>query len=228
MNDLNLPDNWRVFPTAEAVANAAAQWVAEQAQSAIKQSGRFNLVAAGGTTPIKCYEQLKTMQQDWEFWQIFMGDERCLPKNDPERNSMALWNHWLHFGKIPSEAIHFIPTELGPDKAAERYEAVVQPIDWFDVTMLGMGEDGHTASLFPGHVYPEGRAVVIERNSPKPPPERVSLSYERLSQSRQVLKLITGNTKQAAVAKWLSGEDLPIARIKGQETHVFISEDALP
>jgi 6-phosphogluconolactonase len=85
------------------------------------------------------------------------------------------------------------------------------------MVLLGMGEDGHTASLFPGHVYPAGEQVHAVSGAPKPPPERVSLSREALSDSRDVLILISGTGKREAVQRWRAGDDLPVARITARE-----------
>ena len=222
-----LPKNWTVFDTAEQVAQTLANTLLELAEEAIASRGEFLLVTAGGTTPQRCYEILSTKDADWKNWHIYMGDERCLPAEDKERNSVSLKQAWLFFGKIPSGHIHFIPAELGAELAATSYQKMLAEVKRFDVVLLGMGEDGHTASLFPGHVYPGGKAVVIEHDSPKPPAERVSLSFQALSQSRYVFKLITGKNKRDAVHQWLSGESLPIQKIMGEQTQVWIDHSAL-
>lgn len=221
-----LPENWTVFESAEQVAQALAETLLELAEKAIASRGKFLLVTAGGTTPQRCYEILSTREADWQNWHIYMGDERCLPAEDKERNSVSLKQAWLFFGKIPQDNIHFIPTELGPELAADTYQKLLANITRFDVVLLGMGEDGHTASLFPGHAYPGGKTVLIERDSPKPPAERVSLSFQALSQSRYVFKLITGKNKRDAVHKWLSGESLPIQKVIGEHTMVWLDESA--
>jgi len=222
-----LPDNWIVFDTAEQVAHTLANTLLELAEEAIATRGEFLLVTAGGTTLQRCYEILSTQDADWKNWYIFMGDERCLPAEDTERNSVSLKQAWLFFGKIPSGNIHFIPTELGAELAAKSYQKILAEVSKFDVVLLGMGEDGHTASLFPGHAYPGGKSVVIERQSPKPPAERVSLSFQALSQSRYVFKVITGQNKREAVHKWLGGELLPIQKIMGGQVQVWLDAAAL-
>ncbi len=231
MTEVNgLPADWRVFDTAADVAAHTVEQLLTLADQAIRARGRFTLVTAGGTTPQKCYELLAEQSADWANWHIYMGDERCLPKEDSERNSVSLHQAWLFFGHIPEKNIHIMPAELGPELAAKSYQATVDVIDRFDVVLLGMGEDGHTASLFPGHVYPGDISVVTEYHSPKPPPERISLSYERLNRSRHVFKLITGAGKREAVKQLLldrDGTDLPIQRVKGDETWVLIDSSAL-
>jgi 6-phosphogluconolactonase len=90
-----------------------------------------------------------------------------------------------------------------------------------------MGEDGHTASLFPGHLYGENKNVVAEYNSPKYPKERISMSYERLNQAKNVFKLVCGQSKRLSLNSWLKGEVLPITKINGKLESVFYCNDVL-
>jgi 6-phosphogluconolactonase len=206
------PD-WQYLPDAAAVAAAATALILSAADAAIAARGEFRLVLAGGTTPDKVYRQLGTTQADWARWQIYFGDERCLPPSDPERNSRMAAMAWLDQGEIPLQNVHPIHAELGPQAAAQQYARQVAAARPFDLVLLGIGEDGHTASLFPGHVHPASEQVHAVSNAPKPPPERVSLSQEALSDSRNVLILATGAGKREAVRRWRAGEDLPIAHI---------------
>lgn len=231
-----LPPNWHVFDNADSVAKAACQLIIKSAEQAISDKGCFNLVTAGGTTPLAIYRMLlsydedKTLsgQMDWAAWHVYIGDERCLPARDTERNSLALSQVWLSNSSIPESNIHQMPTELGRIEAQQQFAREVAGVD-FDLVMLGMGEDGHTASLFPSHRYPDDEWIVTETNSPKPPAERVSLSYQALSSGKLVLKLITGQGKVDAVSAWLKGIDLPIVKVKGQQdTLVYLSKDSLP
>jgi 6-phosphogluconolactonase len=206
------PD-WQYLPDTAAVAAAASALILSAADAAIAARGEFRLVLAGGTTPDKVYRQLRTPQADWARWQIYFGDERCLPPTDPERNSRMASIAWLDQSGIPPQNVHPIPAEMGPQAAAQQYAIQVAAARPFDMVLLGIGEDGHTASLFPGHVHPAGEQVHAVSNAPKPPPERVSLSREALSDSRDVLILVTGAGKRDAVRRWRAGEDLPIAHI---------------
>lgn len=231
---ITLPDHWLIFPNANDVAQAVVDLIIERAHHAIAQRGAFHLVTAGGTTPMQCYRLLASMTDhpakiDWSKWFIYLGDERCLPVDDSERNSLNLEQAWLKNVPIPTENIHFIPAELGAEVAAQQYAKILSGLICFDVVMLGMGEDGHTASLFPEHLYPAGKTVVTEHQSPKPPLERVSLSYECLSNAYFVMKLVTGSGKRWAVQQWLAGHQLPISRVVGLErTEVFIDFSAFP
>ena len=227
------PNDWEIYASADQVAERAVERVLEISKQSIKTNGAFHLVTAGGTTPLKIYQHLAALVSqadiDWSKWHIYMGDERCLPKEDSERNSLALQQAWLNSSVIPKQNQHFMPAELGPQEAAKLYEKVVSGVR-FDLVLLGMGEDGHTASLFPGHVHKkEGIALVLtEHHSPKPPAKRVSLSQACLSNANYVIKLITGEGKRNALQHWLEGEELPIKQVVGQQTEVLISQDSLP
>jgi 6-phosphogluconolactonase len=210
------PD-WQYLPDAAAVAAAATALILSASDAAIATRGEFRLVLAGGTTPDRVYRLLATSQADWARWQIYFGDERCLPPTDPERNSRMAATAWLEQSGIPPRNIHPIPAELGPQAAARQYAALIAAARPFDLVLLGMGEDGHTASLFPGHIHPAGEQVHAISDAPKRPPGRVSLSREALSDSRDVLILITGAGKRAAVRRWRAGEDLPIAHITARD-----------
>ena len=209
--------DWQYLPDAAAVTAAATALILSAADAAIAARGEFRLVLAGGTTPEKVYRQLGTIQADWTRWQIYFGDERCLPPTDPERNSRMAATAWLDQGGVPRQNVHPIPAELGPQAAAQQYARQVAAARPFDLVLLGMGEDGHTASLFPGHVHPTGEQVHAISDAPKPPPERVSLSRDALSDSCDVLILVTGASKREAVRRWRAGEDLPIAHITARD-----------
>ena len=159
---------------------------------------------------------------------VYIGDERCLPLQDKERNDHIINSIWLNNSQIPEKNINFIKAELGCDNGAYTYEEVLKNIVNFDVVLLSIGEDGHTASLFPGHYYDNIKSVVVERNSPKHPKDRISMSYSRLSRANNVFKVVSGVSKQSAVGLWLKGRSLPINKIKGLFERVYICKDALP
>lgn len=205
--------HWQRLADIDAVALRATDLILHSATAAIKTRGSFRLVLAGGRTPAAIYRLLATRQADWANWRLYFGDERCLPVTHEERNSRMAGMAWLDHGAVPADNIHPIPAELGAEAAAERYGAVIQKARPFDLVLLGMGEDGHTASLFPGQCHPDTEAVHAVHNAPKPPPDRVSLSRTSLSDSRDVIVLVTGAGKRAAVQRWQAGEVLPIAGI---------------
>lgn len=192
--------------------NVALDMILASAATAIQQRGQFHLVLAGGDTPRAIYKQLRAAHTDWSAWYIYFGDERCVPPADPRRNSVMADEAWLDYVEIPADQLYTIPGELGADLAACEYAQTLNAVGMFDLTLLGLGEDGHTASLFPGREWgiesdsPDALAVL---DAPKPPAQRVSLSAARLSRSRQVIFLVSGESKRDAVARWRAGENIP-------------------
>lgn len=206
--------HWQVFETAAAVRDAARDAIVQAAAQAIAERGRFIIVLAGGTTPREVYQQLRTLATDWSKWHIYYGDERCLPPNHGERNSRMAEEAWLNHVAIPSAQIHAIPAEQGPEHGAAEYSRMLEHVGEFDLVLLGLGEDGHTASLFPGNVLEvDGAPAIPVRGAPKPPAERISLSASRLSLARRVIFLVTGAGKREAVQQWQQGAGLPAAAI---------------
>lgn len=209
------PTHWKIFDSADAVRDAAVQAIVESAAQAIAQRGRFSIVLAGGTTPREVYRQLCQADTDWSKWHVYYGDERCLPPDHAERNSRMAEEAWLDHVTIPRQQIHPIPAELGPEAGAAAYSRLLAGAGEFDLVLLGLGEDGHTASLFPANVLEvDGAPAIPVRGAPKPPPERISLSASRLAQARRVIFLVTGSGKRDAVRAWRNGASLPAAAIR--------------
>lgn len=197
----------------------ALAFVARAEADALALRGELHIVLAGGGTPKRLYEALATEAHDWSRWQVWYGDERCLPPEHPERNSRTAEAAWLDHVAVPGENIHPIPAELGPHAAALAYAGQLETVGRFDLVLLGLGEDGHTASLFPGHDWgtgPDAAPALAVFDAPKPPPERVSLSARRLGEARQVLYLATGVGKCDAVAAWRRGEPIPAAAVMAE------------
>ena len=220
---------WRVFPDSETLATQLSQAILAEAQSCIEQRGRFMLVLAGGSTPQLVYTKLAQAKTDWSSWHVWFGDERCYPFGHPERNDTMARDALLHRVPIPQANVHPISSAgWGPEAAARRY-AEVLPKNVFDLTLLGLGEDGHTASLFPGNDWGENKqspGVLPVRNAPKLPVDRVSLSADRLSQSRKVIVIVTGAVKAAAVARWKKGEAIPASAIHAPVMEVWLDQAA--
>jgi 6-phosphogluconolactonase len=219
---------WHVFPDdASLVANALARVMAA-ARDAIVEHGAFHIVLAGGNTPRKLYRALRNADADWSRWHVWFGDERCAPPDDPARNSKMARDEWLDHVAVPVGNVHAIPAESGAREAAAVYARELRGADTFDIVLLGLGEDGHTASLFPGQdwaVHADSPDAIAVFNAPKPPPERVSLSAQRLSNARKVLYLVEGTGKRDAVAAWKRGDAIPAASI-APEAGVDILLDA--
>ena len=221
-----LEDNYSVFKDINKLSDRLASDILDAAKTAIKLSDSFKIVLTGGNSILKTYEILSNSESDWSKWHIYLSDERCLPLEDKDRNDYMINSVWLNHSPILKHNINFIPAELGVNGVAH-YENILNGVDNFDVTLLSMGEDGHVASLFPGHSYDDSKSVVNESNSPKYPKDRISMSYSRLNQSKNVFKVINGSSKQDAVKTWLKGKILPINKISGQFEKVFICEKSV-
>ena len=218
-----MPIDYRRVADSEAAAGAALDLILQQAAGAIARHGRFVFALCGGSTPQRVYELLAAANQDWRRWHLLYGDERCLPGADGERNSALVERSWLGKIDFPPENHHVPPVELGADAAAAGYAAAIEPLLPLDLVLLGVGEDGHTASLFPGHSHPDATVVPVH-NAPKPPPDRISLSYATLCDAGTVCFLVTGPAKRAALRRWLAGEDLPVTRIRGRSDTLLITD----
>lgn len=195
---------------------AALSRILSSAAVALNSRGRFYLVLAGGETPVNVYRLLRNAATDWSAWHVYFGDERCLPADDAKRNSSLALKAWLKHVPIPARQVHPIPAELGPNQAIKAYSETLRRIGEFDLVLLGLGEDGHTAGLFPGHEW--GSAVnapdvIAILTAPKAPPQRITLTAARLSRSRQVLFLVSGERKRQAVAAWRAGDPIPARSI---------------
>jgi 6-phosphogluconolactonase len=199
-----------VYPDAERLATAAAAIVAE----AVRSAAPLRLVLAGGTTPKRCYTLLAAMDLSWARVTALFGDERCVPPLDPESN-FRLASEALLRTACPA-TVHRIPAELGPDEAAAAYEPIVAAAP-LDLVLLGVGSDGHTASLFPGNpaLHATGYVVGV-RNAAKPPPERVSLTLRALRGAKRVVILAAGADKKEAVRRAFAGE-VPAGMIEHAE-----------
>jgi 6-phosphogluconolactonase len=205
-----LPADTRLLADGEALASEACRLIIDAAQEAIGARGIFRLVLAGGSTPVRAYQLLATTKQDWAAWEIFWGDERCLPADHPARNSVLAHQAWLAHVPIPAAQVHAIPAERGAAPAAAYAQTIADQLP-FDLVLLGMGEDGHTASLFPASADAAGPVIAVH-DAAKAPAERVSLDYQSLRACRRQLILVAGAGKAAALAAWRRGDKLPIAR----------------
>jgi 6-phosphogluconolactonase len=210
---------WHVFATRDALEVEARSRIECAAQGALARGERFRIVLAGGETPRSIYRSLVALETDWRRWEVYFGDERCLPRGDAGRNDRMAFDAWLDHVPIPRDAIHSIPAEAGPVAGAEAYGRSLAGVGDFDLVLLGLGDDGHTASLFPG-VHGGGRAAAADApdalpvlDAPKPPRERVTLSTSRLGRAREVLFVVAGESKRDAVRRWRNGEDIPAASI---------------
>jgi 6-phosphogluconolactonase len=223
MDSVKIPDAHDVIVHAdiEELSEAVARRIARISTQAISERGVFRIALAGGETPRRCYEQLREMTVDWEHVQVYFGDERCLPDGDAHRNDSMANEVLLGHIAIPFGNVHAISAALGARAAAAEYASRIKHVLPFDLVLLGMGEDGHTASLFPGNPATERKEIVVPVfNAPKPPSERISLGLGTLNSAREKIFLVAGMAKRKALAKIARGITLPAARVVGAEWHI--------
>jgi len=215
---------WHPFQSQEDINQAALKRILTAADEAIAKQGRFSIVLAGGSTPKAVYQLLSKEQADWANWHVYHNDDRCLPVDDDDRNSKMAREAWLNHVDIPADQIHDIPAELGNVAGAKAYAETLTGVSTFDLVILGLGEDGHTASLFPDHTVDNSADAVPVSNSPKPPSDRITISQNRLNDAEEVMFLVTGAGKQEAVDNWRKGVKIPATLISGKngvDVYVF-------
>lgn len=222
---------WHVYPNLDELAARAAHAIARCANESIAARNRFDMVLAGGATPRSVYKKLRGADTDFKKWQVWFGDERCLPLRHRDRNDTMARAALLDHTAIPEHQIAAISAERGPEEAAREYAGLIAGIVQFDLVLLGLGEDGHTASLFPGQDWgtDSNRPTVLPiRGAPKPPAERVSLSAWRLSRAKRVFFTVAGAAKREAINAWRSKKPIPARAITPDSgVDVFLTEDAL-
>jgi 6-phosphogluconolactonase len=204
-----------IFPTPEVLADAAARHIVACAADAISLRGRFTLVLAGGSTPRAAYWRLATgdwrLELDWGLVHLLWGDERCVPPDDPRSNYRMVKEVLLDRVPIPPQQIHRIRGEDEPDKAAAEYEREIrrllchpERIEGPDLVLLGLGKDGHTASLFPGQpAVHETERWVVAVPGPSGGPWRVTLTPAVLNRARNVTFVVSGGAKAPALEQVL-------------------------
>jgi len=206
----------RVFPDLAALSDAAAEWVAGELEERAAVHGRASFVLSGGSTPTPLYERLATRFKDrvpWQQLHVFWSDERYVPHDDRLSNYRMAKEAILDRVPIPEHQIHPMPTHFAaPSEAAREYETVVSnffagqpPI--FDVTLLGLGADGHTASVFADSPALTSARVAVAVTAPANPPSRLTLTMPVLVRGRRIGVLVSGVSKVAALAASLSGRD---------------------
>lgn len=197
-----------VRETLEEVSRIAAARLRAAAARAVERRGAFLLGLSGGSTPARTYELLAE-SASWAATQVYWCDERCVPPDDPESNFRLAWGRLLSRVPLPPENLHRIVGEdPDPARAAAAYDRLLPPR--LDLLVLGIGEDGHTASLFPGspalHDHLHRAAAVV---APNPPPRRITITPPVIEAADHLLVLAAGAGKAAAVARALTGpEDL--------------------
>jgi 6-phosphogluconolactonase len=206
--------HWHILADATAVAEAAAEFLARHIGSVLAGRDSCHIALPGGTTPAACLQLLAQQALPWQRIHWYLGDERCLPVGDAQRNDTLIEGCLWSRIPVPADNRHPIRAELGAGAAASDYAELMGQLGKLDIALLGMGEDGHTASLFPGNPALEMcDAAVPVFNAPKPPPERVSLSIPTLQAAGLRVVLITGAGKRDALRQLRDGVPLPINQV---------------
>lgn len=219
-----MKDNLFLFDNKISLFQNLAEDILDIAKKSIIEKNFFSIVLTGGSSTRGLYKILSGSESNFNKWHIYISDERILPKDHQDRNDRVIKKIWLDNNRIPKKNIHFIQAELCPNKAREEYEDKLHKVKKFDVVLLSVGEDGHIASLFPGHKYNNKQNVIIERNSPKPPKQRISISYQKLNNTKNLFMIIIGNSKRSIVRRLLKDERLPANSIGGDKKKIYIQK----
>ena len=211
-----------VCPDVDAVTEQASQFVAERANAAVSDHGRFTFAVSGGHTPWAMFAALRSQDMPWADVELFQVDERVAPDGDPDRN---LTNLRESIGDALAR-VHPMPvTDPELEAAAVAYAAVLP--QRFDLVHLGLGPDGHTASLVPGDPVLQVSDALVAATQPYQGHRRMTLTYPALARADQLLWLVTGADKRDALAKLLAGdESIPAGRVVAARSVVMADQAA--
>jgi 6-phosphogluconolactonase len=216
--------HWHIYPTPTETAHACAAFIAELIRECLQNQSQCHVALPGGNTPAMCFAHLTKENLDWKNIHWYPGDERCLPVGHKDRNDSMMREHLWSKISVPEKNIHIIDAELGAEMAAQKFGEQFGSVH-LDIALLGMGEDGHTASLFPGNpALTLTDFAVPVHHAPKPPPDRVSLGINTLHAAQHRIVLTTGEGKRDALRRIRAGEPLPVNRIG--DCHWFIDQAA--
>lgn len=214
-----MPLNINIFPTPGALSETAARHIIELAKHYIQINGRFTIALSGGSTPERLFKLLSQSpyieQMPWQNTYFFWGDERCVPLDDERNNAYQAITLLFSKINIPAANLFRIPTNLPPAQAAEQYEQTIKDFfgnsrPRFDLTLLGMGDDGHTASLFPGtEILHETKHLVRDIYIDKISMHRITMTAPFINQSHHIIFLVTGSGKADTLKTVLQGDFQP-------------------
>jgi 6-phosphogluconolactonase len=208
-----VPDWLKLVPNVQALNRAAAEEFARCASEAISANGRFTVALSGGNTPRAVYSLLASDYRTslrWERVYVFFGDERHVPPTDPQSNYRMAHESLLSHVPIPGQNVHRIDAELDPNAAAEQYQALLEDFfhleqgQWprLDLVMLGMGEDGHTASLFPGtEALKEQSRLVVANHVEALKTDRITITLPVINAAAEAMVLVAGANKAPVIRK---------------------------
>jgi 6-phosphogluconolactonase len=222
-----------VLDDADSVARAAAAMIAADARAAIAARGRFTMAVSGGHTPWIMLRALATEELPWAGVHIFQVDERVAPEGDPDRNLTHLRESFLEHAPLRPEQIHAMPVEAADlESAATKYAQVLQEITGspavLDLVHLGLGPDGHTASLVPGDAVLNVTSVDVALTGVYQGRRRMTLTYPALNRARRVLWVVTGSEKTEMLQRLLEGDvSIPAGRVHREQAAVLADRDAV-
>jgi 6-phosphogluconolactonase len=220
-----------VLPDADTVAREAAKFIAAEARDAVSARGRFVMAVSGGHTPWQMLRALANEEVPWKSVHVAQVDERVAPAGDPDRNLTHLHESLLEHAPLRPEQIHAMPVESPDlDDAAKRYAKTLQEIAGsppvLDLAHLGLGPDGHTASLVPGDSVLNVTDADVALTGVYQDRRRMTLTYPMLNRARRILWLVTGNDKVDALARLREGDtSIPAGRIQ-QDQAVLLADRA--
>ena len=250
-NECVMKPEIRTHSSLEDLSRAAAECICEIAEEAIKERGIFTLVLSGGTTPRLLYEELAkepyASRVDWQHTHLFWGDERCVPSDNPDSNFSLALQTLISKVDVPPSNIHRIPAATGsPKPVAAEYETTLREFfqatagsdpstsfPSFDLVLLGIGGDGHTASLFPGDAALEERdrwVVAVDGANASPPVERITLTLPAINKARYVIFLASGSNKREVFQQVVNNPETssyPAARVKPSGRLVWFIDEGL-
>jgi 6-phosphogluconolactonase len=223
--DVNPPSSPRIVRTQNFAADAAP-FILEQARAAIAERGLFRIALSGGNTPRAVHMEMVRQAGDlpWDKVQVTFGDERCVPPADAQSNYRMARESLVDPAAIPAGNVFRIRGEIDPQTAARETEEKLrafaarlgEPRYRHDLLLLGLGEDGHTASLFPGSpALEETERDVIPATGPKPPPQRITFTFPLINSARHICFLVNDASKETVIQEVLRGDPRhPASRVR--------------
>lgn len=227
----NQQRRWHIYHDGRDLGRHAARAVLGAAAEAIERHGRFDLAVSGGAAVTALYRHFDHRRAGDARWHIWFADESFLPAGHPDRNDTKAGAAWLNASDVPEQNIHRVAGEGSPEDAAGLYADAIAGLGAFDLVLLDMDSDGHTAGLYPGYGIAEFSQApdVLAVHAPRPPHGRITLSARRLSDARQVVLLVTGEERREAISRWRAGADLPVSHLLPERgLDVFAEEIAVP
>ena len=210
----------KIFTSELDFSSTITNEIIEYSETCIAKRGFFHFLICGGTSPISIYKCLSTKKIDWSYWHFWICDERCFVKSKLELNYTVIYQNLLKHISYNTTNFHYFDFNENIGHAILNYEKMLTKIESIDFSLLGVGEDGHVASLFPGMnlgLDDNSPNILFNNNSPKYPKNRLTISGKIINNSRQILYLAKGVEKKYIVDKYQRDNTLPFNILKGKE-----------